>query len=250
MTRLNKFLAERIGVSRREADSLISAGKILIDGQPAALGTHVQPHQQVKYRGKIIPHDSIYTYIIFHKPVGYVSSRKKQGNTPTLYELLPDEYQHLKTVGRLDKNSSGLIILTNDGDFAYRMTHPKFIKTKVYQVTLDRPLAPLHQQMIADFGIKLADGRSQLQLLPLDQSRTSWQVTMHEGRNRQIRRTFSSLGYTVETLHRTIFGPYNLNNISSGRFEEFDPNQPDPSDSPSSSDSPDSPNPSDQKDQP
>ena len=127
----------------------------------------------------------------------------------------------LKPVGRLDKDSSGLLLLTNDGDFAYRMTHPKFAKTKQYRVRLDRDLEPLHQQMISDFGIELDDGRSQLILARLDDNRREWHITMSEGRNRQIRRTFAALGYTVTRLHRTDFGNYTLNGMQQGKWQEI-----------------------------
>ncbi len=157
-----------------------------------------------------------------NKPVGYVCSRKQQGNVPTIYSLLPKKYQGLKTVGRLDKNSSGLILFTNDGDFAYQMTHPKFVKYKTYHVELNRDLEPLHQQMISDFGIKLPDGVSKLSLSKLDEnSRKKFQVEMSEGRNRQIRRTFEALGYEVKKLHRISFGKYNLNDLKPGEFVEL-----------------------------
>ena len=97
------------------------------------------------------------------------------------------------------------------------MTHPKFYKTKVYEISLDKPLAPLHQQMINDYGVHLEDGPSKLQLQKRDDTATQWQVTMHEGRNRQIRRTFASLGYTVVALHRTQFGTYSLNDLVPGK---------------------------------
>lgn len=242
--RLNKFLAENLGVSRREADDLIAAGKIQVDGKTAVLGTRITlPTEKnaaktqesidflpkVCYNGEIIPVIAGYTYLALNKPEGYVCSRKRQGDFPTLYELLPEKYHSLKTVGRLDKDSSGLILLTNDGDFAFQMTHPKFTKTKIYEVELDQPLQPLHQQMIADFGIELPDGRSQLGLARLekdegalgtDDSRRFWRVTMSEGRNRQIRRTFGALGYTVQKLHRTDFGPYHLDGLEPGKFVE------------------------------
>ena len=155
---------------------------------------------------------------MMNKPAGYVCSRKRQGDNPTLYELLPKKYQELKTVGRLDKDSSGLILLTNDGDFAFKMTHPKFVKTKMYIAELDRTLEPLHQQMIADFGVKLADGVSKLGLVSLNDNRKKWEITMHEGRNRQIRRTFGALGYTVTKLHRIKFGDYELGDLATGSF--------------------------------
>lgn len=218
--RLNKFLAESLGISRREADDLIAAGKVLVDEKPAILGARIDKNNKVCYNGSIVPFLEGYTYLALNKPAGYVCSRKRQGEFPTLYELLPEKYRELKTVGRLDKDSSGLILLTNDGDFAFKMTHPKFVKTKIYEVKLDRALEPLHQQMIADFGIELPDGRSQLGLERLNDSRKAWRVTMTEGRNRQIRRTFGALGYTVVGLHRTDFGPYHLDGLESGKFTE------------------------------
>ena len=155
--------------------------------------------------------------------MGYVCSRRAQGDNPTIYDLIPHQYHVLKPVGRLDRNSSGLLLLTNDGDFAYRMTHPKFAKTKVYHVQLDHDLAPLHQQMISDFGIQLDDGTSQLGLMRLSESnRHEWQVTMSEGRNRQIRRTFLALGYTVKKLHRVQFGNYALGDMKEGELESVD----------------------------
>ena len=220
--RLNKFLAESLGISRREADDLIAAGKVLVDEKPAVLGSRIDKNNKVCYNGSIVPFLTGYTYLALNKPAGYVCSRKRQGEFPTLYELLPEKYRELKTVGRLDKDSSGLILLTNDGDFAFRMTHPKFVKTKIYEVKLDRPLEPLHQQMIADFGIELPDGRSQLGLERLSDNRKSWRVVMTEGRNRQIRRTFGALGYTVAELHRTDFGPYHLDGLKSGDFVEVE----------------------------
>ena len=219
--RLNKFLAERVGISRREADNAISAGKVLVDGKPAVLGARIDKNAKVCYNGSIIPFDMGYTYLAMNKPVGYVCSKKRQGDTPTIYELLPKKYQDLKTVGRLDKDSSGLILLTNDGDFAYQHTHPKFVKEKQYEVELNFNLEPLHQQMINDYGVELTDGVSKLGLTHLDDGRRRWLVTMSEGRNRQIRRTFWALGYTVKKLHRVQFGKYRLDGLGSGEFVEI-----------------------------
>ena len=218
--RLNKFLAERLGVSRREADDLIASGKVSLDDKPAVIGAKLDKTSKVCYNNKIIPFDTEYFYIAFHKPVGYVCSRRAQGSTPTLYDLLPKSFQKLKTVGRLDKDSSGLILLTNDGDFAFQMTHPKFRKTKIYEVELNRPLQPLHQQMISDYGVMLDDGPSQFKVLkdapagPVER----YVVFLTEGRNRQIRRTFAALGYKVTKLHRTNFGKYELGNLASGKY--------------------------------
>jgi pseudouridine synthase len=219
--RLNKLLALRLGISRREADDLISQKRVKVDEAEARLGQVATPHNKIYFDSNLVEWNTKLVYIALNKPVGYVSSKRQQDETPTLYELLPKEYQHLKTVGRLDKNSSGLILLTNDGDFAHRMTHPKFVKTKIYVAKLDRGLEPMHQQMISDHGLNLPDGRSQLGLERISDDRKEWQVIMHEGRNRQIRRTFGALGYTVVKLHRVQFGIYGLDGLDEGKYTEF-----------------------------
>jgi 23S rRNA pseudouridine2605 synthase len=217
--RLNKYLAFHLGLSRREADDLIAAGKVSINGEVAELGNRLKPGDKVAVQGKAIKEKTEYSYVLLNKPIGYVSSRKQQGEHETLYALLPSELHSLKPVGRLDKDSSGLLLLTDDGDFAYNMTHPKFYKVKTYEVSLDRGLEPLHQQMISDYGVQLEDGPSKLSLEKVNDTQKDWVVTMHEGRNRQIRRTFASLGYTVTKLHRTSFGGYKIGALAPGQFE-------------------------------
>ena len=237
--RLNKFLAERLGVSRREADELIKANQISINGIIAQIGDKVDKTSKVCYNNKDIPVQTDYLYLAFNKPIGYVCSRRAQGDTPTIYSLLPDKYHKLKTVGRLDKDSSGLILLTNDGDFAFQMTHPKFRKQKIYEVNLDKSLEPLHQQMISDYGVALTDGLSRFKIInnqsfnlsPSKSHRNNsyshhqtkqpqYTVFLTEGRNRQIRRTFAALGYKVTKLHRISFGKYELGNLATGKYIE------------------------------
>ena len=222
-TRLNKHLALRLGVSRREADELSEAGRVTLNGQPAELGARIDSTTKIFVDGKIVAEPPAYRYVMLHKPVGYVCSRRRQGDTPTIYELLPADMHPLKAVGRLDKDSSGLLLLTNDGDFAFNYTHPKFAKTKVYDVTLDHPLEPLHQQMISDYGIDIGDGVSKLTLQKEDDSRMQWTVTMTEGRNRQIRRTFAALGYEASSLHRRQFGPFSLGALDVGAYQTVTP---------------------------
>ena len=244
--RLNRFLAERLGVSRRQADEMIAKGRVRVNGQTAGLGGRVTATDRVEVlRGEqrtgrvevrdgrrairqaeprtvaaeeahrearawhVVPWSVRHIYLAMNKPVGYVCSRRRQDTAPTIYELLPADLQSLKTVGRLDKDSEGLILLTNDGEFGFRMTHP------------NRALEPLHQQMIGDFGVELKDGRSQLGLTKLDDGRRRWQVEMSEGRNRQIRRTFGALGYTVTRLKRLEFGAYRLSGLQPGEWCEL-----------------------------
>lgn len=221
--RLNKHLALQLGVSRREADILIEEGRVTINDARASLGARFNDADVIAINGKPLTQSVSYQYFVFNKPVGYVCSRKAQGENPTIYAIIPEKLHALKPVGRLDRNSSGLLLLTNDGDFAYHMTHPKFAKTKIYKVQLDRDLEPLHQQMIGDYGIQLDDGSSRLILERLsDANRKEWQITMQEGRNRQIRRTFASLGYEVKKLHRTNFGNYSLGDMKPGTLAPTD----------------------------
>lgn len=215
--RLNKYIASSTGMSRRAADAAISDGRVLVNGQQPGAGYTVAESDVVMLDNRAIT-PAVKTTIAFNKPVGYVVSRDGQGSK-TIYDLLPEEYHHLKPVGRLDKDSSGLLLLTNDGDLANELTHPSRQKAKVYEITLDQSLQPLHRQMISDFGIELEDGISRLTLDRQEQGNDKqWIVTMSEGRNRQIRRTFAALGYDIKVLHRTHFGPHILNNLPTGRL--------------------------------
>ncbi len=219
--RINRYVASGSGLSRRAADQAIADGRVTVNGQLARTGQEVSADDRIFLDGKSLQTEALQT-IMLNKPTGYVTSRNGQGNQ-TIYDLLPPDLHHLKPVGRLDKASSGLLLLTNDGDLAQQLTHPSHQKTKVYEVTLDKSLQPLHRQMISDMGISLEDGPSKLQLERLKEGNDlAWRVTMHEGRNRQIRRTFASLGYTVVTLHRTRFGPYLLHDLAPGGFTHLE----------------------------
>lgn len=219
MTRLNKHIARILGISRREADNLINGGKVTVDGKVAQLGQQPDTDALITVDGVEIDKSSEAQYIALNKPVDYVCSRKQQGDSPTIYSLLPPELQQLKTVGRLDRDSSGIILLTNDGDFAHTMTHPSFSKVKIYEVQLDQPLQPLHQQMISDHGVQLEDGTSKFMIEKLDKG---YKITMKEGRNRQIRRTFESLGYTVTKLHRIQFGNFQVSDLKPQQWQKLD----------------------------
>lgn len=213
--RLNQFIAQATGISRRKADEVIIAGQVKVNGAPATVGMNVADTDTVEFNGSTISTPLQKTTIMLNKPVGYVCSRQGQGSK-TIYELLPEKLHQLKPVGRLDKDSSGLLLLTNDGQLANQLTHPSFAKKKIYQITVNKELSAVDQDKIMQ-GIMLDDGISKLQL---DGRGKQWTVGMYEGRNRQIRRTFATLGYTIMTLHRTQFGSYSLGNLKPGAFEK------------------------------
>jgi len=216
--RINRFIAQSTGLSRRAADSAIAEGRVTVNGHAPQTGQTISTTDVVTLDSKPVQATKTVTTILLNKPVGYVVSRDGQGSK-TVYDLLPAELHTLKPIGRLDKDSSGLLLLTNDGLLANELTHPSHQKTKIYEVTLNTPLAPLHRQMISEMGLQLDDGPSKL---ILDRVREgddhAWIVTMHEGRNRQIRRTFAALGYTVTALHRTQFGPYHVGDVARGAY--------------------------------
>ena len=213
--RINKYVANALGVSRRQADKLVSDGRVQIDGQTALLGQSIKSHNDITLDGKPLqPSQTI--YLMLHKPTGYVCSRRGQGSD-TIYDLLPPHLKRLPTAGRLDKDSSGLIVLTNDGDYAHQLTHPSFAKTKVYEVELDKPLNE-HDRGLIEQGVELEDGVSRLEFN--SGADTSWVIALKEGRNRQVRRTFKALGYKVIRLHRTQFGGYHLGGLKSGQYKE------------------------------
>lgn len=216
--RLNKFIALATGVSRRQADNFINSQLIKVNGTVAKNGQIVTENDKVEYQDKFLTLPSLMT-IVLNKPTGYVCSRSGQGSK-TIYDLLPKNLHHLKSIGRLDKNSSGLLLLTNDGELSQKLTHPSYKKEKIYIVSVSPDLSQEHKDMI-EVGVKLEDGISKLRLKKISDNPQKWQVTMHEGRNRQIRRTFSSLGYKVISLHRTNFGIYTIDNIQSGKFKKI-----------------------------
>jgi 23S rRNA pseudouridine2605 synthase len=218
--RINKYVAAASGISRRTADAFIDDGRILVNGKRPSQGHDVTENDRVTLDGQLITPDVKTTTIMLNKPAGYVCSRDGQGSK-TIYELLPGSLHHLKPIGRLDKESSGLILLTNDGQLAFDLTHPSRQKQKVYEVTLLKPLQPLHRQMISDYGVELEDGPSKFELERLhDGDDKRWIIRMREGRNRQIRRTFAATGYTVIGLHRVRFGSYDLpHTLKTGKYK-------------------------------
>ncbi len=216
--RINAHIARVSNLSRRAADSAIADGRVSVNGQAPAAGQQVAPDDQIILDGHLLPElpeQPKNTLVMFNKPVGYVCSRSGQGSQ-TIYSLLPSSLQHLNPVGRLDKDSSGLLLLTNDGQLLQSLAHPSHNKSKLYVVNLDRPLSP---QIIAKLarGVDIGEPRlSRIKIRPVDANNQRWEVELTEGRNRQIRRSFAAVGFKVIALHRISFGSYKLGDLAFG----------------------------------
>lgn len=215
--RLNRYIALAVGVSRRQADKIIGDGRVLVDNQLAVLGKIVEPGQKVKLDGIAISLPSKTTTVLLNKPVGIVVSRNGQGGK-TIYDILPKDFANLKPIGRLDKNSSGLLLLTNNGQLANELTHPSTNKSKVYFVQLSKPITQSDQEVINNKGVMLEDGISRFKVEISGNKRTDLIITMTEGRNRQIRRTFAALGYDVSSLDRRMVANYKLGDLGVGEY--------------------------------
>lgn len=218
--RINQYLAQGLGVSRRKANELVELGLVKINADVARHNSTVSIKDTVEYNGQKVQRKD-YSYMLMNKPRGFVTSRAKQGTLPTIYSLLPVKHHDLKPVGRLDKNSCGLLLLTNDGILTQNLTHPSRQKQKRYTVTLDKELSKDDQTKI-NSGVKLKEGISSMQITGRGKN---WKVTMSQGKNRQIRRTFAALGYKVTFLQRTEFGPYDLNMLESKLFKKVTPSR-------------------------
>lgn len=213
--RINQFVARATGMSRRNADQAVADGRVHINDQTATAGQQVEPGDQVTLDGQNLSITAART-IIFNKPIGYLVSRAEQG-APTVYELLPADMGELKPAGRLDKDSSGLLVMSNDGQVIHTLSHPSKSKWKVYEVTLDKELADEDLKQL-QAGVELDDGISRMKI---ERAKDHLIVRLQEGRNRQIRRSFAALGYEVKTLHRTAMGGLELGHLESGKFREI-----------------------------
>jgi pseudouridine synthase len=218
--RINRFVASASGLSRRAADSAVTAGRVRIGERAATLGEHVTEADSITLDGTSLRLPVAET-VMLHKPVGYVTSRRQQGVTPTIYALLPEELANLKPVGRLDRDTSGLLLLTNDGELAQQLQHPSSGKVKRYLVWLGRPLSP-QELARTRRGIHLVDGLSRMEVQPVS---GHYVISLQEGRNRQIRRSFAALGHRVTKLHRTSFGSFELDSLPVGKWRELGPTE-------------------------
>lgn len=216
--RINKFIALSLDISRRKAEELINSGRIKLNDAPAELTNRVGEDDSVYLDGKQIKLGAgENVVIILNKPLGYVCSHASQGGDSTIFELLPSEYGKLKIAGRLDKDTSGLVVLTNNGDFAHKLTHPSFKKQKTYIAKLKRELTPSELNLIEVSGVDIGDERaSKFKIEKL--GNLNYRLVLEEGRNRQIRRTFKAIGNEVLELHRLSLGEFSLDNLKPGEW--------------------------------
>jgi 23S rRNA pseudouridine2605 synthase len=214
--RLNRFLAGAGLGSRRHCDELIATGRVTINGG-VCTNFSAQPtaRDHVKVDGKLV-HAAPALTIILHKPAGFVSTRKDLHARDTVFDLIPEKFSRLFTVGRLDAQTQGLLLLTNDGNLAQRLTHPRFKVDKEYEVTLDRPWDPALAPRLLR-GILLDGQRAKIARLR-SLSATRLRVILRQGINRQIRRMFEAVGYRVKHLVRIRIGNLRLTDLPCGHW--------------------------------
>jgi pseudouridine synthase len=217
--RLNRYIATYSGMSRRKADKLIEDKKVVVNRKVAHVGMQISEVDIIYIDGRRLqPYKRKSKTVLLHKPVGFVCSRNGQGN-PSVYNLLRKSMTRLNIAGRLDKDSSGLVILTDDGNLIQELTHPKYDKEKVYFVKLERPITSTEIKKLKS-GVNIGDDRlSKMNIKQIANKRL--QIIMQEGRNRQIRRSFESIGHKVISLHRIKIGPYELGDLKPQQFKEI-----------------------------
>jgi 23S rRNA pseudouridine2605 synthase len=214
--RLNRFLAAAGLGSRRRCDELIAAGSVTINGK-VCTNFSAQPgaRDHVKVNDKLV-HTAPALTMILNKPAGFVSTRRDLHARDTVFDLIPGKFSHLFTIGRLDAQTQGLLLLTNDGELAQQLSHPRFKVDKEYEVTLDRPWDPALAPKL-ERGIRLDGQRAKIaEIRPL--SSTRLRVILRQGINRQIRRMFETVGYRVEGLLRIRIGNLRLGDLPCGHW--------------------------------
>ena len=223
MERLQKFLANAGVASRRKCEELISEGKVKVNGNVVTeLGTKIEPEKDVvEYNGQVIKENEKKVYILLNKPIGYVTTSHDQFNRDTVLDLVKVK-ERVVPVGRLDMYTSGALILSNDGDFVYKVTHPKHEITKTYTVTLKGIITNDEVQKLRD-GIKIEDyttkpAKVKILKTDIEKKQSRLEITIHEGKNRQVRKMCEAVGRKVLALHRSKIGSLGVKDLKIGTW--------------------------------
>lgn len=226
-TRLNKYIASSGLCSRRKADELITSGVVMVNGKKVTeLGFSVKPKDKVFVNGKLI-HPVKHEYYRFYKPAGYITTAEDEKGRKTIYDLLPENLHKLKPVGRLDKDSTGLLILTNDGDLINELTHPSAKVPKLYRVAINGKISQKDIDTMYK-GIEIEPDKiayAQVDVLEFDNSSTVMEILLYQGLNRQIRKMFEHLGFEVVSLKRIQHATITLEGLKRGDFKPIKPGQ-------------------------
>lgn len=222
--RLQKYLAEMGIASRRKCEELIEAGKVTVNGEIAEIGRKINPEiDLVEYAGKVIkPKKRNNIYILLNKPIGVVTTVEDQFKRETVLDLVKAG-ERIVPVGRLDMYTSGALILTNDGDFVYKVTHPKHEITKTYNVTLigivsDDDIEKLKSGVIIDNEYTTRPAKARILKIDMEKKISRVEITIHEGKNRQVRKMCESIGKKVLALHRSKIGDIGVKDIELGKW--------------------------------
>lgn len=225
--RLNKYIASCGFCSRRKADEYIEEGKVRVNGEIVTeLGFIINTKDRVMINNKIVKPETL-TYIRYYKPAGYITTMEDEKGRKTIYDILPDEVRNLKPVGRLDKDSTGLLILTNDGDFINSLAHPSVHVPKVYRVCAQGKIN-LNDIEIMEKGIEIEPGQTayaSASIADYEGKNTVLEMVLYQGLNRQIRRMLDALGHPVISLKRLSMGPVDLQGLKKGQFKYIKPKQ-------------------------
>jgi pseudouridine synthase len=215
--RLNAYLARAGIASRRGADELIKAGRVRVNGGPGALNTFVEPGDRVEVDGRPVEAQPL-AYVLLHKPAGVVTTARDPQGRPTVVDLVRHEAR-VVPVGRLDVDTTGALLLTNDGPLAHRLAHPRYGVAKVYEAEVEGDPGPSALRRLAE-GVDLEDGRTApAQARRLGRGRL--ELTLHEGRNRQVKRMLEAVGHPVRRLHRSRYAGLDLAGLAPGEWREL-----------------------------